>query len=295
MALANAQLYEEAGRRRQEAEFAARIARTLNSSLDLGVVLQRVVEGARELCRSDMARIALADPESGEMVFRYWVNARFEGYRSIRVTPGRGLGGRVLLTRQSVRTDNWLLDPALLEGDPAVIEAEGIVTQMAAPIRSGDRVEGLLYVDNRSPRAFTDRDEAVLMGLADTAAIAIRNAQIFQAAQTTGARLQTLSATPARRPGGGAPSPRAGAPRRGGAGAHRGADQPADAAARRRRPARRAHRLDDCLAVVDRVSRRRAPALARPPALDARRPRAGVRASAGTSTPRRSVPGSRPA
>jgi signal transduction histidine kinase len=193
VALANARLHEEAGRRRQEAEFAARIARTLNSSLELDVVLQRVVEGARDLCRSDMARIALADPVSGDMVFRYWVNARYEGYGSIRVAPGRGLGGRVLLTRQPFRTDNWPLDPRFSKETLPVIEAEGVVTQMAAPIRTGDRVEGLLYVDNRSPRVFTDRDEAVLMGLADHAAIAIRNAQLFQAAQTTGARLQTLS------------------------------------------------------------------------------------------------------
>ena len=194
VALANARLHEEAGRRRQESEFAARIARTLNSSLELDVVLQRVVEGARELCRSDVARIALADPASGEMVFRYWVNARFEGYPSVRVAPGQGLGGRVLLTRQPFRTDNWRLDPRFSKETLPVIEAEGIVTQMAAPIRTDDRVEGLLYVDNRSSRAFTDRDEAVLMGLADHAAIAIRNAQLFQAAQTTGARLQTLSA-----------------------------------------------------------------------------------------------------
>ena len=81
-------LHEEAGRRRREAEVAARIARTLNSSLDLDVVLQRVVEAARELCGSDMARIALLDPASGAMVFRYWVNSRYRGYGAIRLTRG---------------------------------------------------------------------------------------------------------------------------------------------------------------------------------------------------------------
>jgi len=194
VALGNARLYEEAGRRRQEAEFAVRIARTLNSSLDLDVVLQRVVEGARELCRSDLARIALADPGSGAMVFRYWVNSRYTGYGSIRVTPGMGLGGRVLATRRPFRTDNWAEDPRISKETLSVIHAEGIVSQLAVPIMAGDHVEGLLYVDNREPRPFTDRDEAVLVGLADHAAVAIRNAQLFAAAQTTRARLQSLSA-----------------------------------------------------------------------------------------------------
>ena len=44
-------------------------------------------------------------------------------------------------------------------------------------------LEGLLYVDNRSPRAFTDQHESVLVRLAAHAAIAIRNAQILEAEQ----------------------------------------------------------------------------------------------------------------
>ena len=54
---------------------------------------------------------------------------------------------------------------------------------MAVPILIDDRVEGLLYVDNRSARAFTDQHESVLVRLAAQAAIAIRNAQILEAEQ----------------------------------------------------------------------------------------------------------------
>ncbi len=194
IALGNARLYEEAGRRRREAEVSARIARTLNSSLEIDVVLQRVVEAAREVCGSDMARIALLDPASGAMVFRYWVNSRYRGYGAIRLTAGSGLGGHVIATRQPLRTDDWTRDPRFSKETLQVIQAEGIVTQMAVPIRTGERVEGLLYVDNRTSRPFTDRDEAVLVGLADHAAIAIRNAQLFTAAQETTTRLQALSA-----------------------------------------------------------------------------------------------------
>ena len=194
LALRNATLYEEAQARRHEAEVAARIARTLNSSLEVDVVLQRVVEAARELCGSDIARIALLDPASGAMVFRYWVNSRYRGYGAIRLTADFGLGGRVIATRRPLRTDDWARDPRFSKETLPVIQAEGIVTQMAVPIRTGEHVEGLLYVDNRTARPFTDRDEAVLVGLADHAAIAIRNAQLFTTAQQTTTRLQALSA-----------------------------------------------------------------------------------------------------
>src|SRR5574337_223902 len=59
LAVENLLLYEEAERRRQEAEVLAELARAVNASLDLDTALQRVAEGARELCGSDLAQIAL--------------------------------------------------------------------------------------------------------------------------------------------------------------------------------------------------------------------------------------------
>jgi GAF domain-containing protein len=194
IALDNARLYEETDRRRREAEVLAGIAQTMNASLEMDAILQRVVEGARVLCQSDIARIALKDPESGATVFRYWVNTRFTRYHEARLFPGtESLGGLVLMTRQPHRTDNWMSDPRFNKSTAEVVRAEGIVTQMIVPIRSGADVEGLLYVDNRSARPFTDLDEAALVHLAEHAAIALRNAQLFAAVQATGKRLQALS------------------------------------------------------------------------------------------------------
>jgi len=51
---------------------------------------------------------------------------------------------------------------------------------MAVPIRIGARIEGLLYTDNHSPRLFTDHDEAILLQLAEHAAIAIHNARVYE-------------------------------------------------------------------------------------------------------------------
>src|SRR5262245_21807712 len=194
LALENARLYREAERRRREAEIAAAIARTINASLDLDEILQQVVEAARALCQSDIARIALRDPQSGAVVFRYWVNTRYEGYETVRLRPGSGgLGGLTLLTGKPHRTDDWMADQRFSKETASVVLAEGIIAQMVVPIRIGDEVEGLLYVDNRTPRSFTDLEESALVQLAGHAALAIRNARLFAAVQATGNRLQTVS------------------------------------------------------------------------------------------------------
>jgi signal transduction histidine kinase/ActR/RegA family two-component response regulator len=61
-----------------------------------------------------------------------------------------------------------------------LVKAHGVVSLIAVPIRIGARIEGSLYIDNHSPRLFTDHDEAMLIQLAEHAAIAIHNARLYE-------------------------------------------------------------------------------------------------------------------
>ncbi len=180
IAINNARLHEEAERRRQETEALARLARDISAPVDLDTILRRVGETAKALCAADLAWIALSEPGSNRMAFRYWPGARYEGYDRLRIEPGKGIGGRVLATGRPFRTDHYAEDPRISKDYLDVARAEGVVAAMVAPIRGEGRIEGLLYVENRSPRPFTDRDEATLLGLADHAAIAMRNASLFE-------------------------------------------------------------------------------------------------------------------
>jgi PAS domain S-box-containing protein len=170
----------EAEQRRREAQVLAELARTLNASLDLDTVLQRVVEGARELCHSDVAMIALRDQTAEAMIMRHMVGSTYQGIKNLRVEPGKGVGGQVLLTGRPFRTDDYANDPSLRRGFVELIKEQGVVSLIAVPIRIGERIEGLLYSDNHVSRPFTDHDEAILIQLAEHAAIAIHNARLYE-------------------------------------------------------------------------------------------------------------------
>ncbi len=193
LALDNARLHEEAERRRREAEVLGDLARTINASLDLGVVLQHITNGAHELCAGDLARIALREPDSEDFAYRYWVGARYDAYDRYRIQAGYGASGLVIDTGEPFRTDDYATDPRIrrLAADP--VRTEALVTGLVVPIRIDDRVEGLLAVNRRTRRRFTDRDEAILVQLADHAAIAIRNARLYENVETRAARLRTLA------------------------------------------------------------------------------------------------------
>jgi PAS domain S-box-containing protein len=181
--LEHARLFAEEERRRREAEVLADLARTIGAAPELATVLRRVTEAAQELCRSDGAVIGLRMPESDAVLLRYWTSPWYDELVAARIEPGQGLGGQVLQERRPLRTSDYLRDARLSPGYMERVRRLGIEAQMAVPILIDDRVEGLLYVDNRSARVFTDHDESVLVRLAAQAAIAIRNAQILEAEQ----------------------------------------------------------------------------------------------------------------
>ncbi len=183
LTLEHARLFAEEERRRREAEVLADLARTIGAAPELATVLQRVAEAAQELCASDGAVIGLRIPESDAVLLRYWTSAWYGELAGTRVEPGYGLGGLVLAEHGPRRTGDYSRDDRHNSYYVERVQRLGIQAEMAVPILIDDRVEGLLYVDNRSPRAFTDQHESVLVRLAAHAAIAIRNAQILEAEQ----------------------------------------------------------------------------------------------------------------
>ena len=180
---ASQRLEAEAEQRRREAEVLAELTRTVNAALEVNTVLQRVTDGARELCESDGAAIALCEPGAEAAVMCYWAGRPYRGFQGVRIEPGEGIGGLVLATGRPYRTDDYGHDPRVSQAYRAVTQAGGTVAVLVVPIRCGARVEGLLYVGATRPRTFTDSEETLLQRLADHAAIALHNARLYAAAE----------------------------------------------------------------------------------------------------------------
>ncbi len=102
LAVRNAQLLEEAERRREEAALTAAVARTLNAPPRLDEVLRQVAEAARMLCRADGARIALREPGSETLVYRYASGLTREIGAAGRARGGGRAGRRATPRRCSI-------------------------------------------------------------------------------------------------------------------------------------------------------------------------------------------------
>jgi len=179
VAVDNAALFVEARRRRREAEVLAELARSINAAHDLGTVLQRVVDGAKELCGCDLTSVALREVATGSIVMRNRAGEFRGPEQALVIEPGKGAGGLVLQSGRPFRSEDMARDPRITRDYQRIIETEGLVTTLVVPIMLEGRLEGLLYVHRRTTRPFTDRTETVLLQLAEYAAIAIHNMRML--------------------------------------------------------------------------------------------------------------------
>jgi PAS domain S-box-containing protein len=180
---ARKQMAMEAARKQREDEVFVELAQTLNASLDLDTVLQRVVEAAQELSCSERALIFLRNPGTETLVTRYQVGAPEIPFADLRIAPGKGIGGLVLATGRPQRTADYATDPHFSKDYLARMRAGGQLAVIAVPMIIGAHVAGVFYVSNHCSQPFTDRDEEVLRRLAAYAATAIHNAQLYRQAQ----------------------------------------------------------------------------------------------------------------
>jgi PAS domain S-box-containing protein len=175
--------------------FLGEIARSITSSLDLDTVLRRVAEGAQALTGGDCATFFLRDSESGAMVPRHRTAPWWRGYETVRITTGRGFGGIAMARGQALRTDDYRSDTRVPSEFAAIAEQTGTIALMVVPVLVGTEAAGLLYITNRTPRAFTDEDETICVRLAEQTAVAIQNARLFGRQEAARAEAEAANRT----------------------------------------------------------------------------------------------------
>src|SRR3989475_1115689 len=172
------------------------IGQSLTSSLDLNEVLDTIVGKALEVMGAESAMVVLGDATGAE--FRVMRAAgRLSGqYAQVGVIPVGGgpisvavREGRTVTTRNILNDSKLWLAPARR----ADIEREGFKASAAAPLAAKDRIIGALAVHYWTERSFGSEETAALEFLAKQAAIAIRNASLYEAEHADAARVRALT------------------------------------------------------------------------------------------------------
>ena len=157
-------------------------SREISSALDLEVVLESITAHARRLVRADVACIAPVESNGQYARVRVVIGARTAQLADVVVRPGVGIGGAVLATGEPMVSEDYVGDPRIVH-DPAydaIVAAEGLLSALALPIMLKGEIIGVLWVANRTAKAFSRGDVDALRRMAHQAAIAMENARLYQ-------------------------------------------------------------------------------------------------------------------
>lgn len=156
------------------------IARAVISVLDLQSVLNRIVDAAVYLTGGEEGFLLLIDEESGDLILRAGKGLGDKAAKVMRMKVTDTLAGQVIQSGQPMRVGGFQKNKQYKVKTGYLVQS-----LVNVPIKSRTHgVIGVLSVDHsiESMRTFSDHDVALLSSLADYAAIAIENAQLYERA-----------------------------------------------------------------------------------------------------------------
>lgn len=180
--------HREAEIRRRSEQLSAlhEAALFLTEELDLGAVLQRVVDQARILANAKYGALGVLD-ESGEWIDQFIVSGMTPGQRSLlkSLPHGHGLLGALIKEGRTIRIPDIASDSRSVGFPP---HHPAMYSLLGVPIKFKREVLGDLYLTDKltsfgEVSEFSDQDQLLLEMFASQAAIAIKNAQHYRQSQ----------------------------------------------------------------------------------------------------------------
>ena len=155
------------------------IARDLASTLDLDILLDRIINAAADLTGAGAVSILLYDNAARQLFFQVATNLDQPTMRGLVVPLEGSIAGWVVTNRQPVRIANAHEDPRFYQNVEQVTRFK-TESMLAIPLITKDKIVGALEAINKREGDFTSDDEDLLLVLGAQAAVAIENTHLFQ-------------------------------------------------------------------------------------------------------------------
>jgi adenylate cyclase len=154
------------------------LARDLSSSLELNVVLRKVMDRVITLMKASRGFIVLVDPRDGTLSVQE-SSGEADPEKTRQFLGSRTVIEHVVTTGDAVVSTDASLDDRF-KGQQSVI-MQNLRSIIAVPLMTKGMVIGAVYVDSPFRAAiFEEKDKEFLQAIADLAAIAIDNARQYE-------------------------------------------------------------------------------------------------------------------
>ena len=200
IAIENVRLFDEVHRRTEELTESLQqqtatsdVLKVISrSTFDLQTVLNTLVESAARLCEADMASINREKEGVYQQAASYGFSPEFQAYMSRHpIAVGQGsVVGRAVMHGATIHIPDVLADPEYKMTEAATIG--GAHTMLGVPLLREGTPIGVILLQRKAVRPFTDKQVELVETFADQAVIAIENVRLFNSVE---ARTRELTAS----------------------------------------------------------------------------------------------------
>ncbi len=164
---------EEARARAKQLYLISQVSRAINSVLNLREVLWLILRNAVKLSNAVSGAILLLENED-DLVIREAYNMPPTA-ANLKIKIGQGLCGHAAFIKQSYFSNDVEKDPYYISR----AEVPSVKSELAVPILLEKKVIGVIKIDSDEAGRFKDEDVELMTTLANNAAIAIANSQMY--------------------------------------------------------------------------------------------------------------------
>jgi GAF domain-containing protein len=190
MVLENLSLFNDAQNRIRELSVLIRSGQLASSTLELNVLLYKLIEEAKGVVGAQAGSVILHDVGRRQLVFYITVSHNRDELERITMPENKGIAGWVLRRKTACIVNDTKRDKRFFTG---VDRATKMKTRsvLAVPIVAGTEAVGVIELINKKAGPFTDADIGLLSAIASHSAMSIRNARLFD--RTRSLLLDTVS------------------------------------------------------------------------------------------------------
>ncbi|HEY82663.1 MAG TPA: GAF domain-containing protein [Dehalococcoidia bacterium] len=157
------------------------VASTVSQSMSLDIVLNSALDKVLDLVDAEVGGILLLDENSQTLSYQVHRGLSEQFVQGVSgLALGEGIAGQVAQRGETLVVDDISREPRITR--PVVAE-EGLKALVSVPLKSKERVVGVLNVASRKVRSFSQQEVQLLTALGHQLGIAIENAQLYRELQ----------------------------------------------------------------------------------------------------------------
>lgn len=156
----------------------SRVSGAVSSLQNLDTILRTALDNVLEVVQGAVGGILVIDEQTGILSYRVQRGLSARYAEEMQMSVGEGIAGRVAQIGKPILVEDISKDPRTAH--PDLVNAEGLKGFISVPLKSKDKVVGVMNIASTNEGRFSTDDISLLSSIGDYLGTAIEQARLYE-------------------------------------------------------------------------------------------------------------------